>query len=152
MFMSGLRGASANRDVPALTILHTVNAEVAALWGKPLMPNRELGYMARSIERYRAKWARHGHCPRWLSRQAARGRKGGRPRLYEPDREPWTLVGVSRATWYRRRKRETKANTDIPPGGGRTCSPPFPEKENDMSATEAGDLEEGREQGGRRLN
>ena len=138
MFMSGLRGASANRDVPALTILHTINAEVAALWGKLLMPDRELGYMARSIERYRAKWARHGHAARWIERQRARARMGnGKARKASASREgsnealkPWLAEGVSRQSWYRRRKaaREsgTDANTDIRWPEGHPCPSPFP--------------------------
>lgn len=76
------------------------------------LPDSEVAATARSVERYRERWAARGwHCPRWIARQAARGRKGGRPRLYEPGREPWTLAGISRRTWYRRR-RGTKANTD----------------------------------------
>ena len=125
MFMSGLRGASANRDVAALTILHTINAEIAAMWGKPLMPDRELGYMARSIERYRAKWERHGHAPRWIARQAARSAMQlGKARKASASNEgsneqlrPWEAEGISRRTWYRRRRaareRGTVPNTDI---------------------------------------
>ncbi len=124
LFRTGLRwaGREANAGLAVLPALHAVNAEVAALHGKPPLPDAEVAGIARSIERYRERWARQGHKPSWLARQAARGRKGGRPRLYEPGREPWVLEGISRASWYRRR-RETKANTDIPPLGG-PCSPP----------------------------
>ena len=110
LFEAGMRwaGRRANAELPVLPALMVVNQEFT----HPL-PLSEVQAMARSIEKYRRRWAERGwHCPRWLSKQAARGRKGGRPRLYEPGREPWTLEGVSRATWYRRRKRETKANTD----------------------------------------
>ncbi len=126
LFQTGLRwaGKRANASLPVLPALHAVNAEVAALHGKPPLPDAEVGDVARSIERYRERWARQGHKPSWLARQAARGRKGGRPRLYEPGREPWTLAGVSRATWYRRRKREILANTVNHPLGG-PCSPPL---------------------------
>ena len=122
LFQTGMRwaGRQANASRPVLAALHAVNAEVAALHGKPPLSDAEVGGIARSIERYRERWARQGHKPSWLARQAARGRRGGRPRLYEPGREPWVLEGVSRASWYRRR-RETKANTDN--GGQRPPSP-----------------------------
>ena len=110
LFEAGIRwaGRKANVDLPLLPALMVVNQDFA----HPLPPS-EVQATARSIEKYRKRWAARGwHCPRWVARQAARGRKGGRPRLYEPGREPWTLEGVSRATWYRRRGRETKANTD----------------------------------------
>ena len=110
LFEAGMRwaGRRANAHQDVLPALMVVNQE----FDHPL-PFSEVQATARSIEKYRRRWAARGwHCPRWLSRQAARGRKGGRPRLYEPGREPWTLAGMSRATWYRRRERETKANTD----------------------------------------
>ena len=79
------------------------------------LPLSEVTATARMVEQYRARWAAHGwHSIRWIERQRWRGRLGGRPRLYEPDSEPWTVAGISRATWYRR-KRETKANTDKMP-------------------------------------
>ena len=110
LFEAGMRwaGRRANADLPVLPALLAANQE----FDHPL-PLHEVQATAKQIEGYRKRWAARGwHCPRWLSRQAARGRKGGRPRLYEAGREPWTLEGVSRATWYRRRKRETKPNTD----------------------------------------
>ena len=114
LFEAGMRwaGRRANADLPVLAALMVVNQE----FDHPL-PLSEVQATAHSIEKYRKRWAARGwHCPRWIARQAARGRKGGRPRLYEPGREPWTLAGVSRRTWYRRRKaaleRGTKANTD----------------------------------------
>ena len=110
LFEAGMRwaGRRVNADLPVLPVLMVVNQD----FSHPL-PSSEVHATAKQIEKYRRRWAAHGwHRPRWLSRQAARGRMGGRPRLYEPGREPWTLAGVSRATWYRRRERETKANTD----------------------------------------
>ena len=110
LFEAGMRwaGRRANVDLPVLSALMIVNQGFSF----PL-PLSEVRATARSIERYRNRWATRGwHCPRWIARQSARGRKGGRPRLYEPGHEPWMLEGVSRATWYRRQKRETKANTD----------------------------------------
>ena len=121
LFEAGMRwaGRRANADLPVLAALLTANQE----FDYPL-PLSEVQATARSIEKYRKRWAARGwHCPRWIARQAACGRKGGRPRLYELGREPWTLEGVSRATWYRRRGRETKANTDrtYPYGVGPIC-------------------------------
>ena len=110
LFEAGMKwaGRRTNEHLDVLPALLAVNQDFA----HPL-PLAELQATARSIEKYRKRWATRGwHCPRWIAKQAARGRKGGRPRLYEPNREPWALEGVSRATWYRRRKRETKANTD----------------------------------------
>ena len=116
LFSTGLAwaGRQANADLPVLPALHAINAEVGDAHGKPPLPDHEVGGIARSIERYREKWKRGGwHCPRWIARQSARGKLGGRPRLYEPGREPWTLKGISRRTWERRRKaeRDAKANT-----------------------------------------
>ena len=109
LFMATCRG---DRGVSALTMAHALNRDVADVYGREPLPDSEVAGIARSVERYRRKWDRQGHKSTWLARQAARGRKGGRPRLYEPGREPWTLAGVSRTTWYRRRKRGIKANTD----------------------------------------
>ena len=96
LFEAGVRwaGKRANAHLPVLPALMIVNQDFA----HPL-PLSEVRATARSIEKYRARWAALGwHCPRWIARQAARGRKGGRPRLYELGRGPWTLEGVSRAT------------------------------------------------------
>lgn len=121
LFEAGMRwaGRRANAGLPVLPALMVVNQEFA----HPL-PLHEVQATATQIEKYRRRWAARGwHCPRWIARQAARGRKGGRPRLYEPGREPWTQAGVSRATWYRRRKRETKANTGKRVASGHPCPP-----------------------------
>ena len=115
LFKTGMpwAGRKANADRQVITVLMVVNQEFTY----PL-PLSEVQATARSIEKYRKRWDAHGwdahgwHNPRWAARQAARGRKGGRPRLYEPGQEPWTREGVSRRTWYRRRKSGTKANTD----------------------------------------
>ncbi len=110
LFEAGMRwaGCQANKSLPVPPALMVVNQE----FEYPL-PLSEVQATANSIEKYRERWAARGwHCRRWIARQTARGSKGGRPRLYEPGREPWTLEGVSRAMWYRRRGRETKANTD----------------------------------------
>lgn len=126
LFRTGLRwaGHKANASLPVLPALHAVNADIAEKHGKPPLPDAEVGSIARSIERYRAKWAARGwHCPRWLSRQAARGRASGRARSEGSNEalRPWEAEGISRATWYRRRAsaRETRTNTAIAPLGAR---------------------------------
>ena len=115
LFEAGMRwaGNRANANLPVLPALLNVNQDFA----HPL-PVSEVQATARSIDKYRTRWAARGwHNPRWLARQAARGRKGGRPRMYELGREPWARAGVSRQTWERRQraqKRDAKANTDRP--------------------------------------
>ena len=107
LFMATCRG---DCNVPALTIAHSINGDVGASYGRDPLPDSEVAGIARSVERYRRKWERQGHKSTWLGRQAARGRMGGRPRLYEPGHEPWTVEGISRATWYRRHPSETKGS------------------------------------------
>ena len=102
LFEAGMlwAGRNANAAFQVLPALMVVNQDFT-----PPLPPSEVEAAAKSIEKYRRGWAARGwHCPRWLAKQAARGRKGGRPRLYELGREPWTLEGVSRRTWERRRK------------------------------------------------
>ncbi len=120
IFEAGMRwaGRQTNQGLPVLPALHTVNQDFA----HPL-PLSEVQATARSIERYRKRWAARGwHCPRWIPRQAARSAKQtgrARKRSASPNGSnealrPWGAEGVSRATWYRRRKvrRETVPNTD----------------------------------------
>ena len=124
LFMATCRGASADMEVSALTIAQRLNAVIAEEHGKPPLGDNEVAGIARSVERYRIGW-RRGHAPRWLARQAARGRKGGL-RSGAVRREgsnellrPWELDGVSRRTWYRRRARNLalEANTGNAPKG-----------------------------------
>ena len=66
-------GRSANRNLPVLDAAVEVNGE----FHTPL-PWPEVRDTARSVERYRARWAAHGwHRPDWLARQTQRGRRGG---------------------------------------------------------------------------
>lgn len=109
LFRSLMRfaGRMANRNADLLTQAWIINADFAVS-----LPLTEIMATVRSVEKYRERWARHGwHDPRWRRRQAARGRKGGRPGLPTIDGlKPWELEGVSRRTWFRHRG--TKANTD----------------------------------------
>ena len=133
LFEAGIRwaGQAANSALPLLPALMVVNQD----FEHPL-PLSEVQATARSIEKYRKRWAARGwHCPRWIARQAARSAKQtgkARKRSVSPEgsneaRRPWDAEGVSRATWYRRRKvgRETVPNTDKPcPVRGRACEDP----------------------------
>ena len=67
---------------------------------RPRLPMREVRRLAYLVSTWFASGGRRDHSP---ETQRWRGRRGGRPRLYEPGAEPWTLLGVSRATWYRQR-------------------------------------------------
>ena len=77
LFESAMKWAGrwANRDLPVLDVAVEANQrdfDVPLPWG-------EVRDTAASVERYRAVWRAHGwHCPRWLERQASRGRRGGR--------------------------------------------------------------------------
>jgi len=65
------------------------------------LPYSEVKSTAKSV----AKWAwAHFTEAAFSAIQAARGRKGGRPRTTARGGEPWQTLGISRPTWYRRRK------------------------------------------------
>ena len=140
LFEAGMRwaGTRANMDLEVLPALMVVNQDFA----HPL-PLSEVQATARSIEKYRKRWAARGwHCPRWLSRQAARSAKQtGKAREASASDagsnealKPWLAEGVSRRTWYRRRRaareRGTVPNTDRFPGGpcsSLSCALPEPQ-------------------------
>ena len=111
LFEAGCRwaGRKANANLAPLAALLVVNQDFA----HPL-PLSEVRATARSIEKYRSRWAARGwHTPRWIARQAARGRASGEARrkdCFEATR-PWEAAGVSRRTWYRRRKAERESGT-----------------------------------------
>ena len=99
-------GRPANAELPVLAAAHVRNGE----FSHPL-PVAEVVATARSVERYRGRWQAHGrHSRRFLALQAARGRKGGtvsKRGKVEGSIEaarPWEAEGISRRTWYRRRK------------------------------------------------
>ena len=118
LFEAGMTwaGRRANAGLLVLPALLAVNQNFA----HPL-PLSEVQATARSIEKYSKRWSARGwHCPRWISRQAARGRRSGEARHLGSNEslKPWAAEGVSRATWYRRRatERATRTNTDRTPG------------------------------------
>ena len=117
LFEAGMRwaGRQANASLPVLPALLVANQDFA----HPLPPC-EVQAAARSIEKYRKRWASRGwHCPRWLSRQAARSAKQkGKARRASASREgsnealkPWLAGGMSRRTWYRRRRAAREGGT-----------------------------------------
>ena len=75
------------------------------------LPYSQVASTARSVQGYRARWIAKGgyftqeERSQWGSR---RGLKGGEARrkgtALEHDRAPWEKMGVSRRTWYRRKK------------------------------------------------
>ena len=132
LFEAGMRwaGRQANASLPVLPALHVANQDFA----HPL-PRSEVQATARSIEKYRKRWAARGwHTPAWMTLQKDRGRVGGlksgqskRERgVHGPKRKsaaeasnevtrPWEAEGISRRTWYRRARLALIANTDRTP-------------------------------------
>ncbi len=120
LFEAGMRwaGRKVHEDISVVLALLVVNEQ----FDHPL-PFSEVLATARSIEKYRERWAARGwHRPAWIARQAARGKASGRARRpgSNEDLRPWQAEGISRRTWYRRRAaaRGTRTNTDKTPEGG----------------------------------
>lgn len=71
------------------------------------LDQQEVKHLARSVARWTHKHLSPAQFSAW---QAARGRRSGEARrkgtALESDPQPWIAEGVSRATWYRRRKTE----------------------------------------------
>ena len=92
-----------NINVTALSAATFINQQ----FDHPL-PQSEIAATARSVEKYRERWAARGwHCPRWIAKQAARGRASGASRRDGSIEaaKPWEAEGISRAWWYRKRQR-----------------------------------------------
>ena len=104
-------------DEGLLTLARKMNGEFPV----PLSDS-EVRETWRSVCRYRVTWRRDGHAPWWLARQSRLATLGGNASgvvrragtVLEHDRAPWVKLGISRATWYRR-KRETEPYTASTP-------------------------------------
>lgn len=81
-------------------------AERLNVFGMPLT-NSEVKCIAKSVARW--TW-REFSLDRFSEIQRARGKLGGRPRTTTKDGEPWVPLGVSRATYYRRREMSSGAS------------------------------------------
>lgn len=91
-----------------------------ALFPQPL-PASEVISIAKSIERYETRRIRSKSASdAFRSRQAARGRLGGRPQTTARS-QPWLAAGVSRATWYRQQRAFPPAADRQDPHPGAPC-------------------------------
>ena len=106
-------GQVRNSAFDVLPTVMVLNAELA-----DRLPLSEVRAIARSIEKYRARWAANGwHTPAWVRKQAWRGRRGGlkpsngpirksaQPGVTNKAAKPWDDEGISRAWWYEKRRR-----------------------------------------------
>jgi len=65
------------------------------------LPYSEVKSLAKSV----AKWVwKHYPSQQFSNWQSARGKRGGRRKTTTKNGKPWEALGISRATWYRRRK------------------------------------------------
>ena len=114
-------GRRENAETAVLVAAMIHNAKI----DRPL-PESHVRATARSVERYRARWAARGwHKPAWIAKQVALGRVGG-VKSGEAKRErgvngpkrrsatagsnealkPWAAEGMSRRWWYELRRRD----------------------------------------------
>ena len=102
LFGAGMRwaGREANAHLDILPMLLAANRNFA----DPL-PLSEIEAMAKEITRYRAGWAANGwHKPAWIERQRARALIRWRDHESIEARQPWLELGISRRTYYYRKK------------------------------------------------
>ena len=89
-----------------LTVALTLNLQF-----EPPLPVDEVEGIAKSVERYRARWTFYTPEQRTLWGQE-RGLRSGKARRkgtpLENDRQPWVAAGVSRKTWYRNFRYDTE--------------------------------------------
>ena len=114
MFWAGMKwaGSPDNLNFPVLPALMSIYRKIEDAFPAThhSFPVSEVRGLARSVERYRTTWIKQGKFYTVEERKAwgrARGLKAGVSRRkgtpLEHDREPWKALGISRATWYRRR-------------------------------------------------
>ena len=108
-------GSPGNLGLPVLPAAMAIYREIIEQFpgaSSPFTPGEVAG-IARSVERYRARWIERGQFGPVGDRERqtwgrARGLKGGAARRkgtpLEVDREPWKAAGMSRATWYRHKR------------------------------------------------
>jgi hypothetical protein len=66
----------------------------------PPLPHSEVRSIGRSV----AKWTwQHFNMQKFRAIQSARGKRGGRPKTTTANGEPWKVLGISKATYYRRK-------------------------------------------------
>ena len=107
-------GSPQNIDVEVLSAAMSIYREIEDAFPAThhSFPVSEVRGLARSVERYRSTWIKQGKFYTVEERKAwgsARGVRSGVSRrkgtVLEHDRAPWLALGVSRATWYRRRSK-----------------------------------------------
>ena len=65
------------------------------------LPFGEIKHLVKSV----AKWTwRTFTAEKFSAIQSARGKRGGRPKTTTKNGEPWSAMGVSKSTYYRKRK------------------------------------------------
>ena len=122
LFQAAMREFGKPRNWEAGTDLETVLAWVEAAferwYGQHGLTEgwhrNECMWIAKSVVGYCRRNLASGQTQKGFSRiQAARGRKSGAKRRedtpLETDRMPWVHEGVSRSTWYRRRKKKLRS-------------------------------------------
>ena len=93
-------GSRANDPAPVLTHAHAVNATFPTG-----LPRIEVVHVAKHVEAYRERWRAQGwHTPRWIARQADRGRRSGLARRRAAlERDARIRALAARPGWSRQR-------------------------------------------------
>ena len=93
-------GSRAHDGAPVLTHAHAVNATFPTG-----LPRIEVVHVAKHVEAYRERWRAQGwHTPRWIARQADRGRRSGLARRKAAlERDARIRALAARPGWSRQR-------------------------------------------------
>ena len=117
LFESCMRWAAdkRNRDKPVLPYAMQINS----MFVPKGLKYPEVKATAKSVERYRAEWeGRDWHSERFIESRRERGRRGGlkSKRGVDPNSErtlkPWAELGISRATYYNRKRNADNGVTE----------------------------------------
>ena len=112
--LAGLRAAGSRRhtDDEVAAAINKLHREEMPRFALAPLSQTDVDGIIDGIIRMRDVWRRRPegwHDPAFLARQSHRGRKSGAERrrdtIREHDPDPWRRLGVSRATWYRHRRR-----------------------------------------------